>query len=282
MKVKNEYVKIYTGKKTFTFRNIILNKYLEALAKSQVSGIGSGKAPFLNVCYLKFGEKLIFDEDTELHKKDFDKKCTGSIINQESNSKEVITTYLYNTDDFSSYIDKEITAIGFFEEGIDECYACLDMYGLGFTITDYFNFYIERKDIVSIDADFIKHAIINGPIWGGESYGSDIDTILHIAPGEHTYEGYEITQTQLKNIFLGYETSMDGDVNTISVDESKISEGIIEDTQIYSNNQYTHAWYVYEFITTGGTSTGHLYYIRTPIEKINNFKMSIHFERDNS
>lgn len=280
MKIKNEYVKIRTGKKTFTFKNMILNKYLEALAKSQVSGTDRNRPPFLNNCYLKFSRKLIFDEDTELHKKDFDKKCTGEIINQESNSKEVITTYLYNTDDFSSYIDKEITAIGFFEEGIDECYACLDMYGLGFTITDYFNFYIERKDIASIDAEFTDK--------NGEQAPTNINKILHLAPGPQTVEGKTVQSRFLTQILFGDETeaNITQPVNPLVIDETKLIDGIIEITNTFTNtNNYTYAWFVYTamlFDPTTQTGSSRVYYLKKPIENFEDFKFTITLERDNN
>ena len=297
MKVKNEYVKINIGKNNFSFKNLILNKYLERLAKNQVKDVGTGYAPILNACYLRFDDKLIFDEESELHIKHFNKKCSGSIINKEYNNNIVSTTYKYNTDNIQSYLNKNITAIGFFEDGIDECLACINTYELGLTITDFFNFYIERKDTISFEGEFSS---IN-PAFAS----SDIKEPLHLEPGIHYVNGIKV------KIFL--ETMLYGDkvgassysTNDFPVNEEKLKDGIIEyalnilaeyrnglvipDYNVPKNGlvplslswQRQYIWLQYRGYNydTGDLLNNVFYYIKIPVKIIDKYRFSINFER---
>lgn len=289
MKIKNEYVNINIGKNKFSFKNMILDKYLERLAKSQIKGIGVGYAPVLNACYLKYNDKLIFDEESELHIRHFNKKCTGEIINQTYNDGTISTTYKYNTSSLD--LGKEITAIGFFEDDIDECLACINTYGLGLTINDITNFYIERKDTISVDATFTN---INPGV-----SSSNIDKILHLIPEGTNYNVF------LENVYFGDRVSATVEASNIDIVESSLEKGKIEFASTFHNEykngllvpgtscpgastiplnldqQYTYIWLQYcpyDNVTKVNTP----YYLKMPIKILSDYKFSINFERSDN
>lgn len=153
MKIKNEYVKIKTNNKEITFNNMILDTYLRAMAEIQEDFDNKyWQTPFLAKCYVKFDRKLDFYEESILSTSDFDVEFNmiNNYINNSANKNEI--EYIYRTN--NNYNNKKITAIGFFDENGDTCYACLDLYDYSLTIQETDNVSIVRKDIISTEATF--------------------------------------------------------------------------------------------------------------------------------
>lgn len=154
MKIKNDYVKITIGKRNYEFNNMILDTYLRHMAEIQENFENEyWQAPLLAKCYVKFDRKLEFDETSILTKYDFDIELTmkNNYINSSTNKNEV--QYIY-TIDSKNYINKKITAIGFFDEFGDTCYACLDLYDYKIIVKDNENLSVARKDTFSTEAFF--------------------------------------------------------------------------------------------------------------------------------
>lgn len=154
MKIKNEYVKVKIGNKTTTFNNMILDTYLRYMAETQSYFENEyWQSPFLAGCYIKFDRKLEFDETSILSTEDFDIRVPmiNNYMTTSSNKNEI--EYLYKIK--NNYTDKKITAIGFFDNYGDVCFACLDLSDYSLKIKNNEDITIVRKDILSTEANFV-------------------------------------------------------------------------------------------------------------------------------
>lgn len=155
MKIKNDYIKIKIGNKNYIFNNLILDTYLRHMAEIQEDFNNQyWQSPFLTKCYVKFDNKLEFDETSILQTTDFDLEF--NMMNnylKTSNDKNEIE-YIYKTN--SNLKGQRITTIGFFDEYGDTCYACLDLYDYSLIIKDNEDMVIFRKDTISTDAHFVS------------------------------------------------------------------------------------------------------------------------------
>ena len=157
MKIKNDYIKVTIGKRNYEFKNLILDTYLRYMAEIQEDYNNQyWQSPFLGKCYVKFDRKLEFDETSILHTYDFDEEfiMETNYINTSSNKVEV--EYLYKYENETNLVGKKITAIGFFDEYGDTCFACLNLYDYGLKIRDGDDVKVARKDILSTEATFIS------------------------------------------------------------------------------------------------------------------------------
>lgn len=160
MIVKNEFVKI-KGEKEITIHNYIYDRYLELVAKAQYD---KSIRDFSMVdCYLKF--ETPFDDVLDKTPSDFDMvfSFTNRSLTSSENSVEANYTYTpYENStyipssyvvisDFSNYIGKKITAIGFSTNigSQAEMVACLDTSNYSTYFQENISF--QRKDIFTSD-----------------------------------------------------------------------------------------------------------------------------------
>lgn len=176
MKVKNKYVQIQIGNKTYTKRNMILNKYLEKIFESQINPSFDLGAE-IKYCYIKL--------DTPLENIDYDSNLTGSefdiilssgvssiidgeklfINNSVKSNSNVLINYKFTSDgsfqyktsgwqngqknDFEMFNGRKITNIGFGNNGV---YAILDVSDLNIIINSNEKVIITRVDLYQSDA----------------------------------------------------------------------------------------------------------------------------------
>jgi hypothetical protein len=95
MKVKNDFVKIQTGNKTYIRRNMILNTYINRLFNSQLD-LQYSTTQIMN-CYVKFDTPIEnVDYDTILTQNDFDvmflDSTTSEVIGAKNLKKQLKET----------------------------------------------------------------------------------------------------------------------------------------------------------------------------------------------
>ena len=188
MKVKNEYVKIKSGKKEYTLRNYIYDSYLKIFSNRQNKiydywhGIGYEITEVdetkLYTCHIKFDEPL--EDYTNAQVSDFDITIPLKNYEMVGNESGTSTIYeysslmidYYNPIDLTPYNGKKITAIGFGGviryidvRPVIKIYACVD--------TSYYSIYVNAEQGIEVSR---KDTIQSNAVCDGYEYP------LHLAP----------------------------------------------------------------------------------------------------
>lgn len=186
MIVKNEYVKVKSGKKEYTLRNYIYDKYLKLFSDYQ-------KAPYemrgeitetnntkLECCCIKLDTEL--EDYTNASDSDFDIFIPLKNYELSGNESGTSTIYEYsslminyaNPIDLTEYDGKKITAIGFCGitrwrdvHPVYELYACLD--------TSYYSIYVNAEQGIEISR---KDTIQSNAVCDGYDYPLHLSPIL--------------------------------------------------------------------------------------------------------
>lgn len=185
MKIRNEFVKIKTKEREFTFKNLILDNYLSVLMRCEFDELtcqyyGNGNRS-MSRCYLKLDTPLEKEiaKDMYVFEQDFDIYLNYPTINQSGTPNAV--SILYSFDDQFGYYDiengswqidfhqlgnRKITAIAFGND--TEVFAILDTsnYNLFVPADSYLS--VSRRDNISTDALF--------------NTKDNLDYPLHLAP----------------------------------------------------------------------------------------------------
>jgi hypothetical protein len=184
MKVKNEYVEIKIGNKTYTKQNMILNTYLNALLECELD---ENHLPLiLSPCGIKLDTPIEnVDYDSLLYRQDFDivlfSPYIPTVIGSKNNVKTIYTfddnsTFFYKKSDgtwgggardFSMFVGRKITAIGFRAGLNNPTLAFLDTSNMNIVLDSKEQFKITRVDNISSDGisqgiDFPLH-LANDP-----------------------------------------------------------------------------------------------------------------------
>ena len=171
MKVKNEYVQVKIGDKTYTKKNTLLDRFLQRIFKSQIDLQHSSAE--ITACYIKLDTPLEYDDINNVTRSDFDIELFGgtdsglSVSNfdfmAEKNKNSVKITYNYNpyssalfeyngdyyeANQFEMFIGRKITAIGF---GSGLLYAIVDTSNMGIYIDATEKIQITRVDLYQSD-----------------------------------------------------------------------------------------------------------------------------------
>ena len=186
MKVKNEYVKIKSGKKEYTLRNYIYDSYLKLFSDCQKElydygyGITETNDTKLSACCIKFDTEL--EDYTNANTSDFDLFIPIKQYSLTGNESGTSTIYeysslminYYNPIDLTPYDGKKITAIGFcgITRWIDvtpvyKLYACLD--------TSYYSIYVDKTQGIEISR---KDTIQSNAVCDGYQYPLHLSPIL--------------------------------------------------------------------------------------------------------
>lgn len=160
MIIKNKYIKI-KGDKEITIHNYIYDKYLELVAKAQYDK--SVMDFSMITCYLKFDAS--FNDILNKVPSDFDMAFGYSNRNITSAENSIEANYTYTPlenkayipstseiiNDFSDYVDKKITTIGFSTNvnNQPQIVACVDTSNYSAYFQENISF--QRKDIFSSD-----------------------------------------------------------------------------------------------------------------------------------
>jgi hypothetical protein len=195
MIIKNDYVKITTDKE-YILHNYIYNEYLKSFSQAQYYEDGDPYAEyqdelatynynkFLGQCMLKLDEPLEDYKNAKID--DFDVILYYSNFNISGNNKSVSSIYIYDIlkgaytidrkliTNWTEYINKKVTAIGFSHQYSSDIMACIDTSNYSIFLNDIDSFKILRKDNITSNAICI-----------GEDYP------FHLAP----VESFELTQT---------------------------------------------------------------------------------------
>ena len=70
MKVKNEYVQVKIGDKTYTKKNTLLDRFLQRIFNSQIDLQHSSAE--ITACYIKLDTPLEYDDINNVTRSDFD------------------------------------------------------------------------------------------------------------------------------------------------------------------------------------------------------------------
>lgn len=184
MKIKNEYVQVKIGDKTYTKKNTLLDRFLERIFKSQID-LQHNSAE-ITTCYIKLDTPLTYDNINNVVRSDFDIELYGGTSSgtsrnnfdfmSEKNKNSVKITYNYNpysstmfkynnnyyeANEFEMFIGRKITAIGF---GRGVLFAIVDTSNMGIYIDSNEIFQITRVDLYQSDGvvkglDFPLHLV---------------------------------------------------------------------------------------------------------------------------
>lgn len=172
MKVKNNFVKIQNGNKTYIRKNMILNTYITRLFNAQLDTTHSTSQ--IASCFIKFDTPIEnVQYDTVLTQSDFDVTLFDSTTNEvvgnekfqkmtERNKNNIKINYLFSNEglfyagdeylysnDFARFDRKKITAIGFgFGNAV---FAFLDTSNMNIIINGNEGINITREDILQSD-----------------------------------------------------------------------------------------------------------------------------------
>ena len=167
MIVKNEYVEIKMGNKSYIRRNMLMNDYLKRIFESQIDI--SHRTSEIYACYIKFDTPIEnVDYDTNLTSLDFDvvfysggdEKNFKKISNREKSFVRVQYEFSakgffdYNEEhlsysDFNIFVGKKITAIGF-GNGYN-VFAFLDVRNMNIVVNANEKMVISRVDLFQSD-----------------------------------------------------------------------------------------------------------------------------------
>lgn len=178
MKVKNEYVQIKVGEKTYTKKNMILNEFIKRIFKSQINA-SYKNFPVITECYIKLDTPLEnIDYDSELSYDDFNIKIISRYYQSplqevfdkfSTKTKNCITLMYKFTNDYSfiyrdeygndeqgtmnqfnRFIGRKVTAIGF--GCFNTCLAVADVSNMNIILNKNEEFIISRVDTYQSDA----------------------------------------------------------------------------------------------------------------------------------
>lgn len=248
MKIKNEYILVNNGQKQVKLHNTILNTYINKIIANQLDiDPDSRHTLLMGEIYIKFETPLTFNKDSILQESDFDIRLHYYTMNNDITPTRIIYNYFYKIDssiysiykistqtfitDYSEYIGKKITAIGFGElhqnQGI--VYACVD--------TSTYNLYIEnseeifsvaRRDIITTDTIFYSNSnLIRGP--------------LHLCNGQFHYDSNQF----MDFTYIGILESIGVGVTKAKLDNEKTlipynqHLDISEQNKIKINDEFT-------------------------------------------
>lgn len=197
MKIKNDYVNIKIGEKTYELRNMILNDYIQEFIKrslntSEVSKLIRFKSillkldtPFENITYNSQIDSTFFDIKIEILPDEYEQELNGTnltityskIVGQYD---EVKLAYDDQSKELNYFNGRKICNIGFgyIPTEYEELYSFEETTGAIIDTSNY-NIYIQanetlsitRKDIISTDAVFATNN------------KSKIPAPAHLAPG---------------------------------------------------------------------------------------------------
>lgn len=238
MIVKNEYVQIQIGNKTYTKRNMILDTYLKKIFESQINPSFDLDADITR-CYLKLNTPLEnISYDSELSSNNFDIVLSSGIRsmiegenlfknNSIRTNNNIVMNYKFTSDgdfqyktnsgwkngeknDFDMFNGKKITNIGFGNSGI---YAVLDVSDLNIIINSDEKVIITRVDLYQSDA------ICSG-----------FDYPLHLVNFTAKYNAKEVdgvescTIAELYSIGLGNKIGLMEDEDIIDFEQVEIGD----------------------------------------------------------
>jgi len=169
MKVRNEYIQIKIGDKTWTKKNMILNEYLYRLFDSQIKT--SHDDCYISCCYLKLDTPIEnVDYDSEILPSEFDitiknlpsekyfkaktTRTNNSIrINYvfDSNSLFIIDDLWYEASIMNDYANRRIMGIGFGINDSSNIFAYLDTSNMNIVINYNESISISRVDLLQSD-----------------------------------------------------------------------------------------------------------------------------------
>lgn len=169
MKVKNEYIQIKIGDKTWTKKNMILNEYLYRLFNSQINI--SHDDCYVSSCYLKLDTPIEnVGYDSEILPSEFDitiknlpsekyfkaktTRTNNSIrINYvfDSNSLFIIDNLWYEASIMNNYANRRIMGIGFGINDSSNIFAYLDTSNMNIVINYNESISISRVDLLQSD-----------------------------------------------------------------------------------------------------------------------------------
>lgn len=313
MKIKNEYVQIKVGNRTYTKQNMILDIYLKRLFDMQYKT--NHDYTVMNSCFLNFTAPLDVDYDSVLSANDFDFVMRNYVENSYGfreistlNKNTIKLKYIFNEEsdfyvgdyntDFrilQSYYNKPLYGIGFgyFDSyGEKTIYAYLDTRDMNIVINDSESFSVSRLDILQSEGivkgfDFPLH-LVNDSAYYKTRYEGLRDEYVQKAFLTNVYYSNEYGNPQGDAII---PSSIDLEDNSVTYHvtrtkhygnkmgkDLKLPFELLKDDSKSIILEYS----IYEQLTTNFTTTidtGKKYYMVYKNEDDGNLKIKLSIER---
>ena len=103
MRIKNDYVSIKSGKKTFQLNNLILNNYLHTFINNIVPSEDTPSKQFFHKCFIKLNDALTFDTTSQIVMQEFDFWLENPIIAETPSTNSSTINYFFKSDNGKVY-----------------------------------------------------------------------------------------------------------------------------------------------------------------------------------
>lgn len=277
MKVRNDYVKIKTNEKEYTFHNLILDEYLDLFAKGNIEINDNAGYKAMMYCLIKLDNELQFNEDSKISNHDFDfiiadtMNLRNKIINGDIvfNTNQVVTNYNYlgnncfkyengttKSAELEDYINRKITTIAFCATINEEqnVFSILDVSKFNIIITSGMELNIKRRDSIENDMIFysdnpqITFPVHLSPYGIPSVYGSE--TKDNNAKIYSIGLGYYPNKVEIEKNILLYETdvSKTGEVSIQGIEINKKGSPMYPSIRLYPNNKLYPSQRRYKYI----------------------------------
>lgn len=246
MKVKNEYVEIKIGNKTYTKQNMILNTYLNALLECELDE--NHHPLILSPCNIKLDTPIEnVDYDSLLYsRQDFDITLYSSyiptVVESKNNVKTIYTfddstNFFYKKSDgtwggsrdFSMFVGRKITAIGFGAIINSPALAFLDTSNMNIVIDSKEQFKITRVDNIASDGisqgiDFPLHLVNDSAKKNPETVYEDDIGFVEYTMAQLYSVGFGNVPNLMEEEYLIDDVETDRDDNSITFNINRIKK----------------------------------------------------------
>lgn len=222
IKIKNEGITIKIGNKEKTFKNLILNSYIDLFAESFVSF----KDKSLSYCFIKFETTQSINEESTTMDYDVILASYTQDMQEIFNENSVVNKYIFEGDtiegSFKNFAGKKITGIGFGDFDYNttkiKLYAFLDVSKYQLLFQENQQVVISRIDKITTDLKFF-------------SPSSDIKFPLHLTTkGLLEFIGYEYNTIYSELYSIGTGTlynQINTEVLVSNLDFKKTGVGVV-------------------------------------------------------
>lgn len=294
MKIKNDYIKVISPSKKIKIYNTILQPYIDAIRiRISIKDYNVFENSFMiNTIFLKFDEKLTFDMNSILNYSDFDifdnNKLTSDYIELGSNYSLIRRIFSVEKDywkrynegqleqisDFSEYIGRKITAIGFgniyTETKETNIFACVD--------TSNYNIYFDKNMIFSRQDTIKSDQIFTGfemKGYLGLFLGYTRPPLVKSIGIGYSYDKMDYETTNFE-IVQGTNTVTFKTINNAEKEGLFPRKNLYPSINLYPNTQTAR----YFIIKYGSEKVDKYYYVATPINnKTGDLELTITIER---
>lgn len=250
MKVKNNYVKIQCGNKTYIRKNMLLDKYIKRIFDGQLDL--NHLTSKISSCFIKLDTPIEnVDYDTELTRNDFDITLFGGTsdsyegenkfnIISERNKNSIRINYLFNNEglfyangqnyyasDIKLFSGRKITAIGF--GYVNTVFTFLDTSNMNIIINGNEGINVTREDIFQCDGvcsgfEYPLHLVNDSALYDSEYEEQDNVSTLIITEAQLYSVGFGNVLGLMEEEYLIGDVQTSRDDTSITLDLNRIKK----------------------------------------------------------